>query len=226
MSDTYEDAQADDYLNELYNRFGPEWADEHRAELNDQAIQAFKSERLQSYYLAHPDIARAPLTMMVKMEALLSVDRPAALVFAVSAIEITIKHVLVKPILSGLVHDEAVADLLMDLVPRDVRSKPFRQITFGTLKKVVGVDLVDYRRKGATKTLWEEYTQLLEERNRFIHSGALPSSETLAIFDLVAIEFLKTLFPKTLETLGLHVTGTLLIAEDSGVDDEEDPDLN
>src|SRR5690349_15892471 len=112
MSYTYEDAQADAYYEKLYNEFGPEWAEEHSSELNAQAIQYFTNQRLQSYYLDHPDMAQAALGMIKEMGVLIGEHRIAAFLFAASAIEITIKHLLVKPILNGLVHNEAVADMV------------------------------------------------------------------------------------------------------------------
>jgi hypothetical protein len=45
----------------MYNEFGPQWADEHAEELYcrhyDDAVKELTAERLQSYYLRHPDMA-------------------------------------------------------------------------------------------------------------------------------------------------------------------------
>ena len=221
MSYTYEDAQADAYLEKLYNEFGPEWAEEHTAELNAQAIQAFTSERLQSYYLNHPDMAKTALGMVREMTNLLKEHRIAALLFAASAVEITIKHLLVKPMLSGLVHNETVAEIVMGLTPREVGSESFKVLLFGVLKKVAGIDLATYRRNGSNRTLWDESQQLYRERNKLIHGGASPSSEALESFDSIATEFLNVVFPKVLRNLGLQVTGYLMITTDSEIRDEE-----
>jgi hypothetical protein len=127
MSYTYEDAhQADAYYEKLYNEFGPEWAEEHLVELNTQAIEAFTNDRLQSYYLNHPDMAESALGMVNDMAALAKEHPVAAVLFAASVVEITIKQLLVKPRLNGLVHNETVAELVMELTPREVGSDGFK----------------------------------------------------------------------------------------------------
>ena len=170
---------------------------------------------MQSYYLNHPDMAKTALGMISEMNALLKEHRVAALLFAASAIEITIKHLLVKPMLNGLVHNEPVAELVVRLTPREVGSDGFKDLLFGVLNKVAGVDLVTYKRGGSNRTLWEECKQLRNERSKLIHDGVSPSAETLAFFDSVAIEFLNVIFPKVLRNLGLVVTGYLMITTDS-----------
>ncbi len=223
MSYTDEDAQADAYYEKLYNELGPEWAEEHASELNTQAIQNFTNERLQSYYLKHPDMAGAALAMMGEMGSLAGGHRIAALLFATSAAEITIKRLLVTPMLNGLVHNETVADLVMGIMPRETGSEGFKTLLFGVLNKVAGVDLATYRRSGSNRTLWDEWKQLQRERNNLIHDGTAPSAETLTFFDSVAAEFLNVIFPKVLRKLGLEVTGYLMIAVGSEcLEDETD----
>lgn len=225
MSYTYEDAQADAYYEKLYNELGPEWAEEHSAELNARAIQAFTNERLQSYYLSHPDMAKTALGMMNEMSALMKEHPVAALLFAASAIEITIKHLLVKPMLNGLVHNETVAELVVGLAPREIGSGKFAVLLFGVLNRVAGVDLATYKRSGSSRTLWDECTQLRKERGNLIHDGVSPSAEALAFFDSVAIEFLNVIFPKVLQNLGLVVTGYLMITTDSECREDESDSL-
>lgn len=213
MSTTWEEAQEEAYLSQLYKEFGPEWAEEHKSELAAQAIQAFTADRLQSYYLNHPDMAKVALQMMGEMGALLPQHRIAGLLFATSAIEITLKHLLVKPILSGLVHNEAVANIVMELAPREAGSDAFRVLLFGVLNSIAGVDLATHKRSGSNRMLWDEWKQLRKERNSLIHDGVPPGDEMLASFDAVAVEFLNVIFPKVLQRLGLHTTGYLMIEQ-------------
>jgi hypothetical protein len=150
------------------------------------------------------------------MSGLIGGHRIAALLFATSAVEITIKHLLVKPMLNGLVHNETVADLVMGLAPRETGSEAFKTLLFGVLNKVAGVDLATHRRNGSNRTVWDEWKQLQKERNNLIHDGTAPSAETLAFFDSVATEFLNVIFPRVLQNLGLEVTGYLMIGVGSG----------
>jgi hypothetical protein len=216
MSMTYEEAAYDDYLTRLYRDYGPEWAQEHEAELYQkhyvQAIHEFTNDRLQSYYLNHPALVLTATHMMMEMESLARHQhRAAALLFATSSIEITIKHLLVKPILNGLVHNEAVADAITLLTPRETGSDGFRDLLFGVLNKVAGIDLSNYSRPGSNRKLWDEWKQLRAERNRLMHDGIPPSTDTLAFFEAVAVEFVNVLFPNVLRNLGLFITDSLSI---------------
>src|SRR4051812_27210473 len=52
----------DEFYDRLYKEFGPQWVDEHADELYrqhyDDAVREFTTERLQSYYVMHPDLAQ------------------------------------------------------------------------------------------------------------------------------------------------------------------------
>lgn len=180
----------------------------------EEAIKEFTTDRLQSYYLKHPDMAKTAIGMMEEASALSQKHPNAALLFATSAVEITIKRLLVKPIVNGLVHNEAVADVIMAITPVQTGSDGFKNLLFGVLKKVADVDLSTYKRAGSNRTLWDEWKQLQKERNDLIHDGVQPSGDTLRVFELVAVEFLRVVFPKVLATLGLSVNGYFLITPD------------
>src|SRR5262245_37086737 len=102
-----------DYEAEVGARYLKEFGHELDKEHYEQAIKEFTAERLQSYYLKHPDMAKTAIGMLEEATSLHKKHPNAAVVFAVSAIEITIKYLLMKPILNGLVHNEAVADLVV-----------------------------------------------------------------------------------------------------------------
>jgi hypothetical protein len=210
-----EDAELEEIYDSMYQKFGPQWAEDHAEELYRQhyadAIKEFTAQRLQSYYLRHPDMAKTAIGMIEEASALGKGHPNAALLFAASAVEITIKHLLVKPIVNGLVHNEAVADLVMATVPAQTGSDGFKSLLFGVLRKVADVDLATYKRPGTRETLWDEWKQLQRDRNHLIHEGASPSIEAIASFEAVAFEFLNVLFPRVLGTLGLKVSGYLLI---------------
>jgi hypothetical protein len=156
-------------------------------------------------------MAKTAIGMMEEANALSQKHPNAALLFAASAVEITIKHLLVKPIVNGLVHNEAVADVVMALTPDQTGSTGFKNLLFGVLNKVAGVDLATHKRNGSNRTLWDEWMQLRKDRNDLIHDGVPPSSDALRFFEAVAVEFLNVVFPKVLATLDLKVNGYLMI---------------
>ncbi len=209
------DALQDQFLSDLYEQFGPQWVEEHAEKLSEEAIKQFRLGRLQSAYTKHPNMANKAIGMWEEMQKLLGKDnRLAALVFGASVIEITIRDLLLHPILSGVVHNEALADVILKLVPRHVGSDAFRKVLFPVLDKVAKIDLTKYKRPGSAKSLWDEYQSIRDDRNRLIHDATRPSNETLATFDAVASEFLQVIFPKVLTSVHLNATGYLMIHEE------------
>src|SRR5262245_31974243 len=75
----------------------------------ERAVAEFTSERLQSFYLAHRDVARAPLGALSKARGLLGNHPEAALVFAAIAVEVGLRAAVLRPITYGLVHNEDLA---------------------------------------------------------------------------------------------------------------------
>jgi hypothetical protein len=207
-----DELESGDYEAEVGARYLRDFGHELYREHYEQAIEEFTTERLQSYYLKHPDMARTAIRMMEQATELSRSHPTAAFLFASSAVEITIKHLLVKPIVNGLVHNEAVADAVMDLTPTQTGSEGFKNLLFGVLKKVAYVDLATHKRVGSNRALWDEWKQLQKDRNNLIHDGVTPSNETLGSFGPVALEFLDVVFPTVLDNLGLKVIGYQIMA--------------
>ena len=107
MSYGHEDAARD----EAYESLSRELYPEHR----EQAISEFIAERLRSYYALHPDVTTPGVRAYKEAKALLVGGHfSAALVFASSATEIFLKAALLRPIVYGLVHSEALAQAVVD----------------------------------------------------------------------------------------------------------------
>lgn len=52
-----QDAAEDAYREQLLEELGPDWAEENGFVPPEDAIREFTAERLQSYYVAHPNLA-------------------------------------------------------------------------------------------------------------------------------------------------------------------------
>jgi hypothetical protein len=82
-----------------YEQVGKEWARDHAEELAkeffednyEDAVNQFTSERLQSYYLEQPELAVPALNALRYAQSLMPSFHQAALIFAVTATELTVK---------------------------------------------------------------------------------------------------------------------------------------
>jgi hypothetical protein len=124
-------------------------------------------------------------------------------VLAVVAAEAGLKSGLLKPILHGLVHDEAMAMVIAELVPEQ-RNDKFQKLLFTILKEYGGVDLQTFKRPGIGQTLWEEIKRTQKIRNDLIHSAEAPARADAEKAVQIAAVIIETLFPAVIKKLGLE----------------------
>jgi len=191
--DWYPDYAQEQYEAELY--------EEHRKE----ALEEFTAERLHSFYLAHPDVARAALTALGDARTLERHHCGAALVFAMVAIELGIKTVLLRPVVYGLVHQEAAASLITGLATSHTAFDRFRGLLFHILSTHAGIDLKTSTRRGSRELLWKEISVVREKRNAVLHRGEQATGDDAALGIAVAGEVLEGVVPTVIHHLGLHL---------------------
>jgi len=162
---TPEEDQRDQWLSELY--------EEHAKE----AIADFKVERLRSFYLLHPDTAEGPYRALQEGRALLAEHPTASFIFATISIETLLKGALLKPIVYGLVHDEAAARLLIEIAFAGTGISRYAKLLIQILADQSGVDLTAHHRPLVATTLWEETRAILDRRNSVLHRAELVTAD-------------------------------------------------
>ena len=215
MSISHEEAAYDEYLTRLYNEYGPEWAAEHKAELRreyyNEVVSEFTTERLKSYYVAHPDLAGPAHASLLYAQSLLPTHPMAALVFAATATELAVKTVLLRPIIFGLVHTEGFAFFITELTTQITCVDKFHSLLTEILAQFGGVDLETLKRPEATKTLWQEIAEVQKARNAVLHRGEIVDESKAHLAIAVAGSLLNDTFPQVLGRLGLHSHGPTLV---------------
>jgi|SRR5579863_346120 len=204
-----QEAAADEY----YEQIGEEWAENHPellaerffAENYEEAVEQFTSERLQSYYLEQPELAVPALNALRYAQSLMPAFHQAALVFAVTATELAVKDVLLKPIISGLVHIEDLASLVADLTTKHSGMDRFQNLLTEILAQFGGVDLKVFKRPGATKGLWQEMNDVQKARNAVVHRGQTVDADVAVLSINVGNSLLNDIFPQVLSKLRLHL---------------------
>ena len=204
MSYDEHDAAYDEWMGNLYR--------EHR----EEAISEFTNERLQSYFLSYPLIAEPPTKALIEAVKLKEAGfLSASFLFAQIATETGVKAVLLKPMVSGLVHDAPTATLVSDLALSHTGLDRFRDLLFQTLHRIGGVDLSTYQRPISTRRLWDEITSLHSIRNAVVHRAEAPSLRDAETAIELATTVLKTIFPAVVKAVGLHLHEDVRICNDS-----------
>jgi hypothetical protein len=205
---TQSEALSEDLLLTLY--------EEH----SQQGIAEFQAERLQSYFLAHPDVAQPAIGALAEARSLYSVSPRAVLILASTASEVGLKSVLLRPIVHGLVHDESLAGLITDLVASYQPLERFHKLLSAVLLKLGGIDLTTYTRAGAQKTLWEEIRSSREYRNEVVHRARSVDIQAAQHALDIASTVLDLIFPAVIGELGLHLHDDMRLCADHHIPDE------
>lgn len=168
MSYDENDAAYDAYMDQLFKEF----RETEGQQIADDAIASFQDERLQSYFVAHPNLVEPAVRQLGVARLLASQGHPsAAIVFAASAVEVGLKQALFRPIVYGLVHSAPAAVIIAELSLGHTALGRFKILLLDILAGYAGTDLRKYTAQGAAKTLWEEIKDAQDARNAILHRG-------------------------------------------------------
>lgn len=170
-----------------------------------EAVEEFTTERLQSYYVAHPQLAWPAQDSLIYAQSLMPSYPKAALVFAGTATELAVKTVLLKPIVFGLVHTEGLASFITDLATQHTGMERFQRLLTEILAKFGGVDLKTYKRPESALGLWQEIGEVQKARNAVVHRGESVDDSSAELAVAVAKTLLTDIFPQVLAKFGLRL---------------------
>lgn len=153
---------------EMYERLSAELYPEHK----EQAIAEFTSERLRSYYLANPRVARPAVKMLHEAEKLFSEGHfDAALVFAASSCELFLKATLLRPVIHGLVHSEVLAEAIVNSTLAQTGLLRYKKLLGQLFEHLTNKKLEGVMREDARSPLLKEIEEIQQIRNRVVHDG-------------------------------------------------------
>jgi len=194
--------EADAAREEFYDALRRELYDEHK----EEAIAEFTTGRLKSFYLQRPDVMRPAVEAIQEGNWQQSNGRhAAALVFHVSAVELLLKATLLKPVVHGLVHNEALAEVVVRYTLGQTGFDRYGDLLAQLFRTLANIELAEIRREGQSKKLLEECKALQTARNAVIHQGARSTAEEAELARLVAVAVFEMIVRPMLHSLGLAV---------------------
>ena len=172
-------------------------------ELKEGLRSDFDLERLQSYYFAEgKGLLRPPRDALKRSQSLLSIDPTASFVFAVAAIELVIRSVLLKPMVFGLVH-EKVAEELADRILRQSRGTDGHSLLDVMLAEFAGFNIRTYTRPGAKSNLLKEVQKVSRARDLILHQGLVAERHHAELAIGIADDLFHSVLPRVLTSIGL-----------------------
>ena len=185
--------------------------DQYLTQVTEEGVDAFSRERLQAYYVDNPALAQTPLRALRTAEGLIDVSASASLVFAASSLEITLRDVILRPLLHGLVHNEALASYVAQCAVERQGTKSSNRLLVALLQEYAGVDLSTYCREGQRVTLWDEVGRATKLRNDVVHRGEEVTNDDVRTALDVSTVLLHEIFPAVAQALDLTVDEDLNI---------------
>lgn len=192
MSYDQNDADWDRMLDDI----GPEYAEQAFAD----AIDQFTTERLQSYYLAHPTVLGPAHLALADARGFLAHHPTAACIFAGTAVDVALIGGLIRPFVFGLIHDEDLASIVAENVGDQGMGRLWRVVKAlleARAPNTVNIDDV------------KEKAWLF--RNRAVHTGERIEPEVAAEAVALATTLVEAAVPKLLQSIGLTLDGDRII---------------
>ena len=192
----------DEARDEMYYQIGQELYPEHKT----QAIEEFTAERLRSFYIANSKVMRPAVDALQEGKKLRDKGHYAAsVVFFVTAIELLLKATLLKPVVHGLVHNEGLANVI---VQQSLGQTGFDRYT-GLLEKLflelLSIDIRSVSRPDVSEALINECTAQQKLRNKIIHQGATCAANDSELALAVSAAVYERIVYPMLAKLGLSV---------------------
>lgn len=209
MAYTPEDAAWD----EAYERMSEELYPEHKA----QAIIDFSYERLRSFYVKNPELLVPAVRNFKIAKSLLAAEQAApAVVFAASATELFLKAALLRPVVYGLVHSEAVAELVVKEALSQTGFVRYKKLLAGVFKEIARLDVETLTRDDKREPLLEEASAFQRLRNDIVHSGRDASREEAVDAVAIAAAVFDKILSIVILELGLSIQkGGVLVDEEN-----------
>jgi hypothetical protein len=131
-------------------------------------------------------------------------DHPeASYVFATKAIEIFLKASLLKPAVYGLIHNEPLAEIIVDTSLSQTGFSRYEKLLSKLFIELVGIDVKKIRRFGSNDFLLSEASIVQKTRNKIIHQGISVVQEDAKFAIQVAYGVLHEIVNPMLLAIGL-----------------------
>ncbi|MCL1044931.1 hypothetical protein L2737_06260 [Shewanella electrodiphila] len=205
MSMDYWEYQQEEAMSEYYEEL-------YLSEFKERAIDEFTAERLCSYYVDNSKLLDDSFRAFDEAKKVAALSPTSGLIMAAISIELAIKIGLLKPIVFGFVHSEAVAESISNTVIKQTGIDRFKALLVELLKNISQIDIVTYKRTGQQNmSLWDERGKVQTLRNSISHRGSLTSAQDCQLAIDIADAVLNELLPDVLASLGLRIQNKIIV---------------
>lgn len=205
MSD-WESRMDDTAYDAMYETEAQEKIEEHYYDYwYSDIIEEFKDETLSSFFEKNEDMLKISYTAQTEAKKLIAISPSATILFTFTAIETAIKHILLKPMIYGMTHNENVAELIVGKFLKQSNVNSYIDLAFTLVKKVTELELKDAKTIDG-KSIQQEIVNLATKRNKIIHSGELYKKSDAEDALIILDELYNKIIIKMLEHIGFTIS--------------------
>ena len=187
-------------MEDFYDRMSEEFYPDHK----EQAIDEFIEERMHSYYLINPNVIQVPISCYYHGNQLLDISPSCALVMYTTAIELFLKSVLLKPVLFGMIHNENIANMIVDTSTGQSGFSRYNKLLSTLCFHAADIKLNEI--KGIDgKPILLEADEVQQIRNRIVHQGYMATVEEMSKAKKIASLILSEVVEPVLNNMNLAI---------------------
>lgn len=176
--------------------------DEFIEEISNQAIREFSNDLLRSFYEKNPNIMRPAVEALQEGKELYALKHySASLVFFMTSIELLLKVTVLKPVVYGLVHHEALADIIVQQVLGQTGFDRYEKLLGALISTFTNLELKKISRDESSDALFKECKDLQAIRSKIIHQGNVCTEHdaekarkvAVAVFEMIVLPMIGAL---------------------------------
>jgi len=179
--------------------------DRLRESISLEAVNYFKGELAGSALKQASSSIIRVREVIAEAERVRPVSSSATVLFTATAVEITLKKLILEPLIAGLIHNSSAAPLITTALVGNHALHRARELAVGLLKEAADIDLKVHIRKGATGPFLNEMKALAAKRDGIIHRGEMKDDAEAANALLLADEMMNGVFARLAWTFDLRV---------------------
>ena len=173
-------------------------------EHKEQAIFEFIEERMQSYYLKNPKIIRPAIDSFHHANELIDISPQCALVMYTTTIELCLKSILLKPVLYGMIHNENIANTIVDATAGQSGFSRYNKLLSALCLYAADIDLSKINGM-ENKPILQEANDVQATRNRVVHQGYKSTTKEMGKAKNIANLILTEVVEPVLNNLDLVI---------------------
>jgi hypothetical protein len=200
------ESQTNDAIDAWYEKEAQEKLEEHYYDYwYSDIIEDYKDEALSSFFEVNENILLTSYTAQIEAKKLIVISPSATILFTFTAIETAIKHILLKPMIYGMTHNENVAELIVEKFLKQSNVNSYIDLAFNLVKKATELELKDAKTTNG-KSIKKEIVALSKKRNDIIHSGKLYNKSDAEDALMILEELYNKIIIKMLEHIGFTIS--------------------